>query len=172
MFICLGSTSVASFKVISLEESEPTSFGGGINAAAGNDCGPHGDQDDEQVFVQKVVPETDCLYVRLASDGRRVCVVKSVDGTTITSFCVQECEASARMGSRPRRFIITGHSSGAVQMWDLTAALEFFHRSDPNTAGAAIAQQIGRGSERAGEGGVGGGERGAGETQKKRRRVC
>ena len=28
------------------------------------------------------------------------------------------------MGSRPRRFLFTGHSNGAIQMWDLTTALE------------------------------------------------
>jgi len=28
------------------------------------------------------------------------------------------------MGSRPRRFIFTGHSNGAIQMWDLTTALD------------------------------------------------
>ena len=55
---------------------------------------------------------------------------RSVDGTTITSFCVHECEGSSRIGSRPRRFVITGHSSGAVQMWDLTTALEFFAKGD------------------------------------------
>ncbi len=128
-----GSTSVASFKIISLEETAPEA-GASSAQAAGNECGPYGEQDDEQVFVQKVVPETDCLFVRLASDGRRVCVIRSVDGTTITSFCVQECEASSRMGSRPRRFIFTGHSSGAVQMWDLTTALEIFHRGDSSGA--------------------------------------
>jgi hypothetical protein len=36
--------------------------------------GPFGEQDDEQVFVQKVVPETDQLFVRLASNGKR-CVL-------------------------------------------------------------------------------------------------
>lgn len=92
--------------------------------SAGNDFGPFGDQDDEQVFVQKVVPDTDQLYVRLASNGERVCVIKSVDGTTITSFCVRECDISSRMGARPRRFIISGHSNGSIQMWDLTTALE------------------------------------------------
>lgn len=33
--------------------------------------GPYGEQDDEQVFIQKVVPETDQLYVRYASTGKR-----------------------------------------------------------------------------------------------------
>ncbi|XP_074104622.1 BTB/POZ domain-containing protein KCTD3 isoform X3 [Cotesia typhae] len=85
---------------------------------------PFGEQDDEQVFVQKVVPETDQLYVRLASNGKRVCVIQSVDGSSISSFCVHECEGSSRMGSRPRRFIFTGHSNGDIQMWDLTTALD------------------------------------------------
>lgn len=33
--------------------------------------GPYGEQDDEQVFVQKVMPETSELFVRLASNGKR-----------------------------------------------------------------------------------------------------
>lgn len=123
-----GSTSVSSFKILSLEEVDPS-----LSSVAGNDCGPFGEQDDEQVFVQKVVPETDSLFVRLASNGDRVCVIRSVDGTTITSFCVHECEGSSRIGARPRRFIITGHSSGAVQMWDLTTALEFFNKNMPTS---------------------------------------
>lgn len=98
--------------------------------SAGNDFGPFGEQDDEQVFVQKVIPETDQLYVRLASNGERVCVIKSIDGSTITSFCVHECEKSSRMGSMPRRFILSGHSNGAVQMWDLTTALEIVQKKD------------------------------------------
>lgn len=86
--------------------------------------GPFGEQDDEQVFVQKIVPETDQLFVRLASNGKRVCVIQSVDGSIISSFYVHECEGSSRMGSRPRRFIFTGHSNGTIQMWDLTTALD------------------------------------------------
>jgi len=120
-----GSTPLSSFKIVSLEEDLPSS-----TAAAGNDIGPYGEQDDEQVFLQKLVPETDLLTVRLASRGERVCQIRSVDGSVITSFCVHECEGSSRMGSRPRRFIFTGHSCGAIQMWDLTTALEFFHKGE------------------------------------------
>lgn len=98
----------------------------------GNDFGPFGEQDDEQVFLQKVVVVTDQIYVRLASNGERICVIKSVDGTTITSFCVHECEGSSRMGSRPRRFILTGHSNGQIQMWDLTTALELIAENKPS----------------------------------------
>ncbi|XP_011496224.1 PREDICTED: BTB/POZ domain-containing protein KCTD3 isoform X2 [Ceratosolen solmsi marchali] len=116
-----GSTPEASFKIVSLDAIEPC-----ISYNAGNDFGPFGEQDDVQVFVQKVVPETDQLFVRLASNGKRVCVIRSVDGSVITSFCVHECDGSSRMGSRPRRFIFTGHSNGAIQMWDLTTALNAF----------------------------------------------
>lgn len=98
----------------------------------GNDFGPFGEQDDEQVFLQKVVVDTDQLYVRLASNGERICIIKSIDGTTITSFCVHECEGSSRMGSRPRRFILTGHSNGVIQMWDLTTALELIAENKPS----------------------------------------
>ena len=28
----------------------------------------------------------------------------------------------------PCRFVLTGHSNGAIQMWDLSTALDFFHR--------------------------------------------
>ncbi|XP_050088120.1 SH3KBP1-binding protein 1 isoform X2 [Anopheles aquasalis] len=120
-----GSTPEASFKIVSLEAVDST-----YSYSAGNDFGPFGEQDDEQIFVQKVVPDTDQLYVRLASNGERICLIRSVDGTTITSFCVHECEGSSRMGSRPRRFILSGHCNGAIQMWDLTTALEISKKKD------------------------------------------
>ncbi|XP_061402178.1 BTB/POZ domain-containing protein KCTD3 [Musca vetustissima] len=118
-----GSTPEASFKIVSLDATETN-----YSYVAGNDFGPYGDY-DEQIFVQKVVPETDQLYVRLASNGDRVCVIKSVDGSSITSFCVHECEVSSRMGSR---FILTGHCNGNIQMWDLTTALALFFKKDEN----------------------------------------
>jgi hypothetical protein len=31
------------------------------------------------------------------------------------------------------RFVFTGHSCGAIQMWDLTTALELFHKDEPTT---------------------------------------
>uniref|UniRef100_A0A1B6E3M3 BTB/POZ domain-containing protein KCTD3 n=1 Tax=Clastoptera arizonana TaxID=38151 RepID=A0A1B6E3M3_9HEMI len=128
-----GSTPVASFKILSLEEVEPY-----VSYAAGNDCGPFGEQDDEQVFVQKLVPETPELFVRLASNGKRVCIIRAIDGTTITSFCVHECEGSSRMGSRPRRFIFTGHSNGALQMWDLTTALDLAKKGEPGVCASIL----------------------------------
>ncbi len=35
-------------------------------------AGPYGERDDQQVLVQKVVPETDQVFVRLASNGKRL----------------------------------------------------------------------------------------------------
>lgn len=122
---CKPLLDVFSHQIVSLESTDSA-----YSYSAGNDFGPFGEQDDEQVFVQKVIPETDQLYVRLASNGDRVCVIKSIDGSTITSFCVHECEKSSRMGSMPRRFILSGHSNGAIQMWDLTTALEFIQKKD------------------------------------------
>jgi len=157
-----GSTSVSSFKIMSLEESEhhhpraghhhhhrgvvASSGHRGVIVQQATDCGPYGDQDDQQVFIQRVIPETDSLFVRTASNGARICLIKSVDGTTVTSFCVHECEGSSRAGSRSRRFIITGHSSGAVQMWDLTTALEFHAKKDQggtsNTGGGPTTEEL------------------------------
>ncbi|KMR04534.1 btb poz domain-containing protein kctd3 [Lasius niger] len=104
--------------------------------------GPFGEQDDEQVFVQKVVPETDQLFVRLASNGKRVCVIQSVDGSIISSFYVHECEGSSRMGSRPRRFIFTGHSNGTIQMWDLTTALDPSFNATQDTSGGPTPEEL------------------------------
>lgn len=36
------------------------------------------------------------------------------------------------MGSRPRRFILTGHCNGQIQMWDLTTALELIAENKPS----------------------------------------
>ena len=34
-------------------------------------AGPFGDLDEEQVFMQRIIPETDTIFVRLSSDGKR-----------------------------------------------------------------------------------------------------
>nr|XP_026494338.1 BTB/POZ domain-containing protein KCTD3 isoform X1 [Vanessa tameamea] len=106
-----GTTPKAAFKVLALEA--PT-------AQPHNDCGPYGEQDEEQIFIQKVVPDTDTLYVRLASNGKRVCTIRSVDASAVSCFVVAECEGALR----PRRLLLCGHRSGAAQMWDLTAPID------------------------------------------------
>ncbi|KAL3874699.1 hypothetical protein ACJMK2_037674 [Sinanodonta woodiana] len=132
-----GSTPLASFKVISLEELDPH-----FSYTVGNDFGPFGEQDDQQVFIQKVVPETDQLFIRLSSNGKRVCVIKSIDGTTISAFCVHECEGSSRMGSRPRRYLFTGHSNGTIQMWDLTTALDLMNKDEEPVVGGPTPKEL------------------------------
>lgn len=122
-----GSMPLASFKIISVDDpTSPASY------ATGNDFGPFGEKDDQQVFVQKVVPETDQVFVRLSSTGKRVCVIRSVDQSIITAFCIHECEGSSRMGSRPRRYLFTGHCNGTIQIWDLSTALELSNKATGN----------------------------------------
>uniref|UniRef100_A0A4W4FT76 BTB domain-containing protein n=1 Tax=Electrophorus electricus TaxID=8005 RepID=A0A4W4FT76_ELEEL len=120
-----GSTPLTSFKILSLDDID-----GHGGCAAGTEIGPYGERDEQQVFIQRVVPDTDKLYVRLSSNGKRVCELRSVDGTSITAFVVHECEGSSRIGSRPRRYLFSGHSNGSIQMWDLTTAMEIAGKVD------------------------------------------
>jgi len=88
-----GSTPVSSFKVLSLDEHSDGHSGSSSGPTPSridcgnnlfqfkksnlykllkfNSIGPYGEQDDEQLFVQQVVPDSDQLYVRLASTGKR-----------------------------------------------------------------------------------------------------
>ncbi|XP_073484482.1 BTB/POZ domain-containing protein KCTD3 [Aquarana catesbeiana] len=132
-----GSTPLASFKILSLEETE--SHG---SYSSGNDIGPFGERDDQQVFIQKVVPITNKLFVRLSSTGKRICEIQAVDCTTITCFTVRECEGSSRMGSRPRRYLFTGHSNGSIQMWDLTTAMDMVLKIEDKDAGGPTEEEL------------------------------
>ncbi|XP_050674971.1 BTB/POZ domain-containing protein KCTD3 [Leptidea sinapis] len=118
-----GTTPRAAFKVLALDAATPHPH---------NDCGPYGEQDEEQIFIQKIVPDTDTLYVRLASNGKRVCTIRSVDGSGVCCFVVAECEGALR----PRRLLVCGHRSGAAQLWDLTAHIDRAARA-PHTAPAS-----------------------------------
>ncbi|CAN2387434.1 Potassium channel tetramerization domain containing 3 [Pristimantis euphronides] len=132
-----GSTPLASFKILSLEETE--SHG---SYSSGNDIGPFGERDDQQVFIQKVVPITNKLFVRLSSTGKRICEIQAVDCTTITCFTVRECEGSSRMGSRPRRYLFTGHSNGSIQMWDLTTAMDMVAKTEDKDVGGPTEEEL------------------------------
>uniref|UniRef100_A0A8D2JJT8 BTB/POZ domain-containing protein KCTD3 n=1 Tax=Sciurus vulgaris TaxID=55149 RepID=A0A8D2JJT8_SCIVU len=132
-----GSTPLASFKILSLEETE--SHG---SYSSGNDIGPFGERDDQQVFIQKVVPITNKLFVRLSSTGKRICEIQAVDRTTISSFTVRECEGSSRMGSKPRRYLFTGHTNGSIQMWDLTTAMDMVNKSEDKDVGGPTEEEL------------------------------
>ncbi|KAJ2953393.1 hypothetical protein O0L34_g983 [Tuta absoluta] len=116
-----GTTPKAAFKVLALEAPTAQPHNDcSKDRHPHNDCGPYGEQDEEQIFIQKVVPDTDTLFVRLASNGKRVCTIRSVDGSAVSCFTVAECEGALR----PRRLLLCGHRSGATQMWDLTAPID------------------------------------------------
>uniref|UniRef100_A0AAY4DG99 BTB/POZ domain-containing protein KCTD3 n=1 Tax=Denticeps clupeoides TaxID=299321 RepID=A0AAY4DG99_9TELE len=132
-----GSTPLTSFKILSLEDID-----GHGGCSAGTEIGPYGERDDQQVFIQRVVPDTDKLYVRLSSNGKRVCEVRSVDGTSITAFMVHECEGSSRIGSRPRRYLFSGHGNGSIQMWDLTTAMEIAGKVDIKALGGPTEEEL------------------------------
>ncbi|XP_019133021.1 SH3KBP1-binding protein 1 [Larimichthys crocea] len=132
-----GSTPLTSFKILSLDDVD-----GHGGCSAGTEIGPYGERDDQQVFIQRVVPDTDKLYVRLSSNGKRVCEVRSVDGTSITAFMVHECEGSSRIGSRPRRYLFSGHSNGSIQMWDLTTAMDIAGKVDIRALGGPTEEEL------------------------------
>ncbi|CAF0946321.1 unnamed protein product [Adineta ricciae] len=125
-----GSTPLSSYRIVSLEPARSIA-----SYTAGNDIGPYGDRDDQQVFVQKVVPfETDQIYVRFCSTGKRVAIVRSVDSSPISCFTIHECEGPSRLSTRPRRFIFTGHDNGSIQLFDLTTAIELCSNTDLNSS--------------------------------------
>ncbi|XP_076590888.1 SH3KBP1-binding protein 1 [Chaetodon auriga] len=132
-----GSTPLTSFKILSLDDID-----GHGGCSAGTEIGPYGERDDQQVFIQRVVPDTDKLYVRLSSNGKRVCEVRSVDGTSITAFMVHECEGSSRIGSRPRRYLFSGHGNGSIQMWDLTTAMDIAGKVDIRALGGPTEEEL------------------------------
>ncbi|XP_078786342.1 SH3KBP1-binding protein 1 isoform X1 [Oryzias latipes] len=132
-----GSTPLTSFKILSLDDVD-----GHGGCSTGTEIGPYGERDDQQVFIQRVVPDTDKLYVRLSSNGKRVCEVRSVDGTPITAFVVHECEGSSRIGSRPRRYLFSGHGNGSIQMWDLTTAMEIAGKVDIRALGGPTEEEL------------------------------
>ncbi|CAF2079937.1 unnamed protein product [Rotaria magnacalcarata] len=124
-----GSTPLASYRIVSIEPARSIA-----SYTSGNDIGPYGDRDDQQVFVQKVVPlETNQIYVRFCSTGKRVAIVRSVDSSPISCFTIHECEGPSRLSTRPRRFIFTGHDNGSIQLFDLTTAIELSSSSDINS---------------------------------------
>lgn len=135
-----GSTPHASFRIIRFDEDlfgddhqkVSTSSGSEPSGQFGSEVGPFGDQDDgdKQVFIELFRSQTDSANVLTASNGHKICTLDSVDGSLITAFCVHECEAVA-MGNRSRRFILTGHSNGHLQVWDLTTALDLAAKSNP-----------------------------------------
>ncbi|XP_030330991.1 SH3KBP1-binding protein 1 [Strigops habroptila] len=127
-----GSTPLASFKVLALDDAD--------GASAGTDIGPFGERDEQQVFIQRVVPDACQVFIRLSSTGKKIGEVRAVDAASITAFTVHECEGSSRIGSRPRRLLATGHANGSLQLWDLTTAMDM--AAKPPDAGGLSEEEL------------------------------
>ena len=121
-----GPTPLASYRLLSLDA--------GVRTPLCSIQGPFGELDNQQVFLQKVVPDTSTIFVRLSSTGARVCKIQSVDSSNISAYYVHECEALGRLGYRPRKFVFTGHSNGSVQLWDLTHTLNALNETPTETS--------------------------------------
>uniref|UniRef100_A0A7N6AQH9 BTB/POZ domain-containing protein KCTD3 n=1 Tax=Anabas testudineus TaxID=64144 RepID=A0A7N6AQH9_ANATE len=118
-----GSTPLTSFKILSLDDVD-----GHGGCSAGTEIGPYGERDDQQVFIQRVVPDTDKLYV--------------VYVELVPSFDLSRCEGSSRIGSRPRRYLFSGHRNGSIQMWDLTTAMEIAGKVDIRALGGPTEEEL------------------------------
>ncbi|XP_034721374.1 BTB/POZ domain-containing protein KCTD3-like, partial [Etheostoma cragini] len=55
---------------------------------------------------------------------------------------VHECEGSSRIGSRPRRYLFSGHGNGSIQMWDLTTAMEIAGKVDIRALGGPTEEEL------------------------------
>eukprot|EP01137_Pigoraptor_chileana_P031981 Opistho-2@20629 len=123
-----GSIPAASFKIGGVGVA-PTLADGLVGSV-----GPFGDRDQPQMFVQKLLPDTHRILVKESATGQRVCLIEAIDESNIIACCVNECDVPSRVGTRPRRFVVTGHANGGVQLWDLTTALELM----PKRADSAL----------------------------------
>lgn len=53
-----------------------------------------------------------CMYLFISFWLCRLCVLRSVDNSVVTAHCVHEFDPS----SRSRRYVVTGHANGALQV--------------------------------------------------------
>lgn len=108
-----GPMPLSSFNVVSYVDDNPSV-----------EIGPFCEHENESIFLHRISPESDSILVRLASTGRKICVIQSITNSQLTAINVNECEGSRRIGSRSRRYLFCGHSNGDVHIWDLTTIIE------------------------------------------------
>lgn len=70
------------------------------------------------VFAHKLVPNCSEVFIRNALNGDCITRLDAVDDGAVTDLLVHD--APNNLG----RYIITGHSTGTLQVWDFAAALE------------------------------------------------
>ena len=101
--------------------------------------GPYGDGTEIPIFVQQpfrvsifafyhfpilLLQNSDTLFIRTGDTGTRIATFKSVTGAPLSTYASHDFEGSPRMGLKPRRLILSGHTDGSVQVWDVARALE------------------------------------------------
>jgi hypothetical protein len=109
-----GSDSYASFQIANLDNEEENS-----KFTKPNKYGPYGHQIDgsKQLFVSRLNSESNKINLLCASNGRRVCSIKSVDKSTITTYNILDEEIT--LGNRTKILFLTGHSNGNICIWDI-----------------------------------------------------
>merc|ERR1712227_1048948 len=90
--------------------------------------GPYGDGTEIPIFVQQPFRNSDTLFIRTGDTGTRIATFKSVTGAQLSTYASHDFEGSPRMGLKPRRLILSGHTDGSVQVWDVARALEDYRR--------------------------------------------
>lgn len=90
--------------------------------------GPFGDQSEIPIFIQQPIQYSDTLYIRTGDTGSRIATFRSVTGPPISTYASHDFEGSPRMGLKPRRLILTGHTDGTVQIWDIAKALDEYRK--------------------------------------------
>ena len=53
---------------------------------------------------------SDTLFIRTGDTGSRIATFRSVTGAPISTYASHDFEGSPRMGLKPRRLILTGHT--------------------------------------------------------------
>lgn len=114
-----GSDSFASFQIAALDSEEESS-----KFTKPDKVGPFGHQIDgsKQIFIQRLQSASNKINVLCASNGKRVCTIKSVDKSAITTYQVLDEELT--LGNRTKILFLTGHSNGNVMYWDLFTAFQ------------------------------------------------
>ena len=92
--------------------------------------GPFGHQVDGSkiFFVQRLNNDSNKLNVLCASNGKRVCTIKSVDKSVITTYGLLDEEIT--LGNRTKILFLTGHSNGNIQYFDLGKAFQMLENSN------------------------------------------
>lgn len=83
----------------------------------------------DAIFIQQICQHySNELFIRVASTGHRLCKIKAVKHkTNISTLCLMDCITSpGRLGSQNKRLLLSGHTDGHIEIWDLEPSIEKF----------------------------------------------